>query len=172
MTKPENVLRYCPKCGSNQFNFKGERSFLCQDCGFHFFINSSAAVAALIENKKGELMLTIRAFDPEKGKLDLPGGFVDPNESVEDALRREIKEELNLDIIKMDYLTSFPNEYVFSGYSVFTSDLAFRCQVTGWEHMHIQDDITDVVFVTQENINWDEVSANSIKRIIKAHWEL
>ena len=104
--------------------------------------------------------------------LDLPGGFVDPLERVEEALRREIKEELNLEITSLTYLTSFPNEYIFSGFSVFTTDLAFVCQATGWENMHIQDDISDVVFVTKENIDWNNISANSIKNIIKTHWKI
>ncbi len=171
MTKPEHVFKYCPKCGSKKFNFEGERSFLCSDCGFHYFINSSAAVAGLIQNKEGDLMLTIRAFNPNKGMLDLPGGFVDPMESAESALKREIKEELNLDVIEMKYLTSFPNEYIFSGFSVFTTDMAFICKVDGWENMHIEDDITDIVFVNQQNLDWNQVSAPSIKNIIKAFWQ-
>ncbi|MGQ1784286.1 MULTISPECIES: NUDIX hydrolase [unclassified Saccharicrinis] len=172
MTKPEKVLKFCPKCGSEKFHFEGERSFLCGNCSFHFFINGAAAVAALIENEKGELLLTVRAFDPNKGMLDLPGGFVDPNESVEHALTREIKEELNLTVTELEYLTSFPNEYVFSGYSVYTCDLAFRCKVQGWDQMHIKDDISDIRFVSRENIDWDAVGAESIKKIAKAHWNM
>ncbi|WP_066628306.1 NUDIX hydrolase [Labilibacter marinus] len=172
MTKPQNVLKYCPKCGSSKFEFEGERSFKCADCGFHFFINGAAAVAALIENEKGELLLSVRAFDPNKGMLDLPGGFVDPNESAEHALYREIKEELNLDVEKIDFLVSFPNEYIFSGYTVYTCDLAFRCRVKGWENMKIQDDISDVKFVNKDNLDWNLVCADSIKKIIKAHWQL
>lgn len=170
MTKPEQVLKYCPKCGSASFSIEGEKSFLCTDCGFHFFINSASAVAALIENEKGELLLTVRAFEPNVGMLDLPGGFVDPMETAEQALTRELKEELNLDTIEMQYLVSYPNEYVYSGYSVFTTDLAFVCKVKGWEHLHAKDDVTDINFVTKENINWDRISAVSIRRIIETHW--
>jgi len=172
MTKPEKVIKFCPKCGSNEFQFQGEKSFLCKQCGFHFFINSAAAVAGLIENEKGELMLTIRAFDPNKGMLDLPGGFVDPLESAEEAIIREIKEELNLNITQLEYLTSFPNEYVFSGYSVFTTDLAFICKVKGWENMHIKDDISDIQFFTLDNIPWDKITAPSIRQIIETYWQV
>ncbi len=172
MTSPKNVLKFCPKCGSPEFNFEGERSFLCANCGFHFFINSSAAVAALIENEKGELMLTIRAFNPNKGMLDLPGGFVDPLESVESALKREITEELNLVIEEMTYLASFPNEYPFSGYTVYTTDIAFVCKVKGWEKLKIQDDISDIKFVTPDTIEWEQVCASSIKNIIKTYWNI
>ncbi|MCW3807548.1 NUDIX hydrolase [Plebeiibacterium marinum] len=171
MSRPEKILKYCPKCGSSKFIFEGVRSFLCADCNFHYFINASAAVAALIENEQGELLLTVRALAPNKGMLDLPGGFVDPLEKVEDAIARELKEELNLDIISLSYLTSFPNEYIFSGFSVFTTDIAFVCKVKGWDKMHIQDDISDIVFVNRENIKWDNIAYNSIKNIIKTYWQ-
>ncbi len=172
MTSPQHILKFCPKCGSAEFHFEGEKSFLCASCGFHFFINSSAAVAALIENDKGELMLTIRAFEPNKGMLDLPGGFVDPLESAEHALKRELIEELNLEATEMTYLSSFPNEYVFSGYTVYTTDLAFVCKVKGWEKMHIKDDISAIKFVSRDTIEWDKICASSIKNIIKTYWGL
>ncbi|SMO46549.1 ADP-ribose pyrophosphatase YjhB, NUDIX family [Saccharicrinis carchari] len=170
MTKPERVLKYCPRCGSKRFNFQGVHSFLCDNCELHYFINSSAAVAALIENEKGELLLTVRAFEPHKGMLDLPGGFVDINETVEDAVTREIKEELNLDVTEVKFIASCPNEYVYSGYSVYTCDMGFLCSVSGWENLLVQDDVTGIELVSRENIDWDKIGAESIKKIIRAYW--
>ena len=170
MTKPEEVLKYCPRCGADKFNFEGIHSFLCQTCGFHYFINPAAAVAALIENERGELLLTVRAFEPHKGMLDLPGGFVDINEPAEKAVIREIKEELNLDATEVKFLASFPNEYIFSGYSVYTCDLAFCCKVSNWGQLKVQDDVKGVTFVTSKTIQWDKIGAESIKKIIRTHW--
>lgn len=170
MTKPEEVLKYCPRCGADKFSFEGTHSFLCKVCGFHYFVNSASAVAALIENEKGELLLTVRAFEPHKGMLDLPGGFVNINESAENAVAREIKEELNVDVTEVHFLASFPNEYVFSGYSVYTCDLAFRCKVSNWGHLQVQDDVKGIEFVTSENMDWDKIGAESIKNIIRTHW--
>ncbi len=167
MTQPDKVIKYCPKCGSHRFLFEGERSFKCQDCFFHFFINSSAAVAGVIMNAKGEMLLTIRAFEPRKGCFDLPGGFVDPMESAEEALIREIKEELNLDIEQMVYLASFPNEYVFSDFSVYTTDLGFLCQVSDFSKIQVKDDIIGYEFVKPEAINFEKISSLSIANIIK-----
>ena len=87
---------------------------MCEDCKFQYYINNSAAVACLIFNSQGEVLLTRRAIDPNKGMLDLPGGFVEPLETAEEAVIREIKEELGLQITKMTYLVSFPNLYPFS----------------------------------------------------------
>lgn len=167
---PKNVLNYCPKCGDKAFDYDGSRSFKCAKCGFHFFINSAAAVAAVIINEKSEVLLTTRAFDPCKGMLDLPGGFVDPMETAEEAVCREIKEELNLDVLKTTYLVSFPNEYVFSGYSVYTTDLAFVCEVKSFDNMHVQDDISDFAFYPEESINYEDVSSGSIRDIIRFYF--
>jgi len=167
MTQPSKVIKYCPKCGSHQFLFEGERSFKCQDCTFHFFINSSAAVAGVIINTDGEILLTVRAFEPRQGYYDLPGGFVDPMESAEEALVREIKEELNLDVEQLEYLGSFPNEYVFSNYSVYTTDFGFLCQVSDFSNIHVKDDISGYKFIKPDVIDFEKISSLSIANIIK-----
>jgi mutator protein MutT len=170
MSNPKDIIKFCPKCGSSQFPFQGEKSFLCASCGFHFFINSAAAVAAIIENEKGEVLLTIRAEEPQKGFLDLPGGFVDPKETVEECLKREIKEELNLTITDIEYLTSYPNEYVFSGYTVYTVDLGFVCKAKGFDKMHVKDDIAGFHFLTREEIDYGKIGAGSIRKLLKYYY--
>ena len=133
------------------------------NCGFHFFVNAAAAVAALIGNEKGELLLTRRRLDPDAGKLDLPGGFTDPWESAEDALARELQEELGIKVKQMEYLTSRPNEYIFSGISVFTLDLAFRVVAEDLTHLKPMDDILDFGFYSFADIQWEEIPAPSIR---------
>src|SRR5680860_1144189 len=124
-THPLNALKYCPKCGSSEFNKSGERSLKCNKCSFHYYINTAAAVAALVVDNIGKLMLVTRGVEPNYGKLDLPGGFVDPGETLENALQRELFEELGLKINSFEYIGSAPNEYIYSEFSVFTLDMAF-----------------------------------------------
>jgi len=166
-TLPKNTIHYCPKCGSSEFSFKEDQSFLCASCQFHLYINSAAAVAALIVNDKGEILFTTRAVEPYKGMLDLPGGFVDIMETAESALIREIKEELNLDIENFQYLMSSPNEYIFGGLSVFTLDLAYLCHPKSFNHIHAKDDISDYEFIAPSLIPYDKIGGESIKKIVK-----
>ena len=164
---PENHFKYCPRCAAKgAFNVKNF-SFKCHSCDFQFFLNSAAAVTALIFNEKDELLLTRRAVEPEFGKLDLPGGFVDPMESAEHALLREIKEELDLEPEQISFFGSFPNEYLFSGTSVFTVDLVFNCVVSDFSSLTCRDDIMGLEFIKPTEIDLKEIPFQSVKNILK-----
>lgn len=165
-THPLKVVKFCPKCGSSAFRPAGDRSMKCEACGFHFYFNSSAAVAALVSDKKGRLMLVRRGVEPDYGKLDLPGGFVDPGETAEEAVKRELFEELGLKVKSMKYLQSATNEYIFSGFSVFTIDLAFRVIAESLDNLRPMDDILEYIFVSKENVDYDEIPAPSIKKFV------
>ncbi|WP_319266342.1 NUDIX domain-containing protein [uncultured Draconibacterium sp.] len=170
-THPLQVLKYCPKCGSAEFNKTGERSLKCASCGFHFFINSAAAVAALVTNDTGKLMLVTRGVEPNYGKLDLPGGFIDPMESAEDAVKRELNEELGLIVKTLKYSGSAPNEYVFSEYTVFTLDMAFQVKAESLENLKPMDDILDYKFYSEEELDYNDIPAPSIKGFVKDYFK-
>ena len=166
-THPKNVIRYCPRCGSNDFKTNDQgHSFTCEACHFIYFINNSAAVACLIFNKEGKLLLTRRAIEPAKGMLDLPGGFVEPMERVEDTVVREIMEELGVHITKADFLVSFPNEYIYSDFSVFTVDLAFVCEIDNHEAIVPADDVSGIEYSFPENIRPETLCSQSMSYII------
>lgn len=164
---PTEVIKYCPRCGSHSFEIVTERSFLCGDCGFNLYVNSAAAVACLIFNAGGELLLTRRAIEPHKGTLDLPGGFVDPGERAEDAVRRELKEELGLEVLRMSYLDSRPNEYTFGGITVFTTDLAFMIEPESLQNIAAADDISSFIWMRPNDVKDTDIPAGSIRYFVK-----
>jgi len=166
-THPVNVLKFCPRCGSAHFPATSNRSFKCDDCSFQYYVNSSAAVAVLLFNEEGELLLTRRAVEPHRGKLDLPGGFIDPMETGEQAALREIQEELGIEVHSLKYFCSYPNEYVFSGFSVYTLDLAFLAQTESLHQMIAMDDVASFEFHKPKDIDLDELPSVSMKNIIK-----
>ncbi len=170
-TNPFRVLKFCPKCGSAKFEKSCDHSLKCADCGFHFFINSAAAVAALITDENRKLMLVTRGVEPDYGKLDLPGGFIEPGENAENAICRELKEELGLKVKSLKYIGSAPNEYIFSEYKVFTLDLAFIIIAETLDDLKPMDDILDYKFYAEEEINYDDIPAPSIKQFVKNFFE-
>ena len=163
---------FCPKCGSSLFRSQDKgRSYFCESCEFHYFINNSAAVACLIFDSAGKLLLTRRAFEPNKGMLDLPGGFVEPLESAEMTVDREIKEELNIDVTNMTYLTSFPNLYHYSEFNVPTVDLAYLCEVDHINQLVPGDDVASVEFMHPTEIDLSAMCSESMKQIIQFYLE-
>ena len=167
MNHPLKSFEYCPRCGSKHFNINGERSRHCTNCNLIYYANASASPAAIITNSKGEVLLATRAFDPAKGKLDLPGGFVDMNETAEEAIIREIKEELNLDVQNPQYLFSLPNEYNFSGITVHTLDLFFKVKIDDNAIITSADDVASAQFYDLNNVNIEDIGLNSIKKAIE-----
>src|ERR1039457_2303418 len=87
----------CPRCGSESIFWPSLKNIECTACGFVLFLNMAAAVAVIMECR-GKILFGIRKHEPARGMLDLPGGFVDPGETAEEAVRREVKEELNIDL--------------------------------------------------------------------------
>ena len=129
MQHPLALFRFCPVCGSEAFAENDARSKRCAHCGFTYYHNAAASTVALIENSRGELLVVRRALPPAQGTLDLPGGFVDPGETLADGCRREVREETGLEVTSLELLFSLPNRYEYSGFVVDTTDCFFRCQV-------------------------------------------
>jgi NAD+ diphosphatase len=163
---PGEAFRFCPGCGAPGISTRSGRSILCSRCGFHFYFNAASAVAGLIEDDSRRVLLTVRAHDPQKGTLDLPGGFVDFAESAEDAIMREVREELNLKVGKCTYFGSFPNMYTYDGITYRTLDLAFVCTVESLEPMVISDEIERILFLMPSEIELDRIGFDSIRNIL------
>jgi len=163
------VFQYCPQCGEKSFKPNSEKSFGCTNCGHLYYINPGGAVAGLITDPDGRLLLVKRAGNPGKGLLDLPGGFVDLGERAEDALRREIKEELNLEIREMVYLTTFPNRYFYKNVQYFTLDLAFICIPESIETIKAADDVAGFEFFQPDQIQLNEIAFESIRNMVKLY---
>ena len=101
MKHPLAQFLYCPECGSPHFEVNNEKSKKCTDCGFVYYFNPSSATVALILNEKKELLVCRRAKEPAKGTLDLPGGFIDMNETGEEGVGREVWEETGLHLTQI-----------------------------------------------------------------------
>ncbi|MDR1552320.1 MAG: NUDIX domain-containing protein [Prevotellaceae bacterium] len=164
---PSKVFKFCPYCGAANFLWNSVNAFACQSCKQKFYINMAAAVVAVIYNDNNELLLTRRKHNPFAGFLDLPGGFVNLHETAENAVIREVKEELNINISEYRFVATFPNEYVFGGIQYFTEDIVFLCKIDDFSNISANDDISSYEFRPLDKVYIDEIGLNSIKNVIK-----
>ena len=164
---PLSQFKYCPKCGSDKFVENNIKSKRCEKCGFVYYFNSCAATVAVIINENRELLVATRAHEPVKGTLDLPGGFVDLDETGEEAMSREVKEETGLTVSEIKYLFSVPNIYMYSGFEVHTLDLVYLCKVKDLDVLKAEDDVAKLEFIKISELNPDLFGLLSIKEVIQ-----
>ena len=175
-TYPDKVFSYCPVCGTRGFEVEngfqpgvdGHNRFFCSSCSFKFYINSSIGVAAIIIKNDDELLMVRRMKEPRKGTLDLPGGFAAPGERAEDAVRREVMEEVNLILSECTpWETSYCNEYVYGGITYFTNDIIYTCEVSDWDALFVNEpDEVEPVFLKLREIDIDEIGFISIREAV------
>ncbi len=162
----DKLFSYCPVCGSSEFALNNIKSKRCKSCGFTMYVNPAAAVAAFIINENNELLVCVRAKEPEKGTLDLPGGFIDNDESAENAIVRELKEELNVEVVSQKYLFSLPNLYLYSGWTLPTLDMFFSAKIKSYNDIFPDDDVEGFKFIPVNELNPELFGLNSIKKAI------
>ena len=102
-------FRYCPYCAGpivEEVRFNAVRP-VCSSCGFVQFHDPKVAVIALAVHWN-KVLLIQRAVDPAKGKWSLPGGYMDAGEMPQEALKRELQEEVGLSVKIGELIEIFP----------------------------------------------------------------
>lgn len=162
-----NILekfKYCPVCGSSHFEENSEKSKICNNCGFEYFVNPSSANVALILNEKNELLVATRKIEPAKGTFDLPGGFADIDETSEQGVIREVKEETFLEVITAQYLFSLPNKYRYSGIDIPTLDMFYLCKVKDLSVLKANDDVANLTWIPLQDIHTELFGLRSVRQ--------
>lgn len=166
-THPSTALQFCPYCGSKNFIWDNVNAHTCLDCGNKLYTNAAGATIALIQNKDKEILFTIRKYQPAKGMLDLPGGFINTGETAENGVIREVKEELNLDVTSLKYYTSLPNTYQYKGLTYFTIDMVFFCEVESFMPLHSGDDVAHYCFMPIHKVNINDIGLQSVRMLVQ-----
>ncbi|OPC52429.1 NUDIX hydrolase [Elizabethkingia bruuniana] len=157
-------LQFCPSCGKESLTFNG-RKMHCASCDFVFYNNTAAAVAVVIKCGD-EVMLTRRNQEPSHGKLDLAGGFIDFEETAENACRRELFEEMQIEVdeSKLKYICSIPNTYPYKGILYHTMDLFFEYEVAEKFDVVLEEhEISDTIWIKKNEIDLNEIAFESQK---------
>jgi len=99
--------RFCAKCGSPTEAADAGHVRVCPSCGTHHFPRTDPAVIMLITDGDDRALLGRQPSWPE-GRFSTLAGFVEPGETLDDAVRREVMEEVGIEVGQVTYAGSQP----------------------------------------------------------------
>lgn len=94
----EKFYKHCPNCKTDlkRKEIDGRERFFCPNCAFIFWNNPKPVVSILLHHD-GKILMLQRANEPLKGYWCLPGGYLNYDETPEEAVIRELKEETGIE---------------------------------------------------------------------------
>jgi len=140
----ERSHRFCGKCGAPTRDKPNERAKICTNCGLTVFPRMSPAIIVAIRNN-GRILLARAPRFPD-GMYSVIAGFVEPGESLEQCVQREVREEVGIEVTGIRYFGSqswpFPNSLM----------VAFTAEYAEGEIRVDQEEIEDADWFTPESL--------------------
>jgi NAD+ diphosphatase len=164
MTRTIDTYQFCVACKSHLESRGSYKE--CPHCKKQYFFNPKPNVTAILSNEKGQLLLTRRTDDPFKGWWDLPGGFVDIGETLEDAIRRELVEETGLSAISLTYAGSFTESYPYRDEVVSVVVAVFDGVVDEINYQGMYEG-ANYIFVSKEAISLKDIAFGGQRKFLK-----
>lgn len=158
----EDLYKFCPLCGEkiNKALFENRTYLLCPACDFEFFLNPTPCVSAIII-KDNKILLAKRAKDPYKDLWEIPGGFVENKETLEEAIKREMREELRISLTDLKYYDSKPSIYTYKGMNnetfiayfkvTFDDEVVINSEILEYNYFHL-DNLPEISFPAHKEI--------------------
>lgn len=127
--------QFCGRCGAETRDHEVDRAKECPRCGLLSYPRLSPSIIVLV--RKGDEMLLARNARWRHGMFSNIAGFVEPGESIEQAVHREVREEVGLEVSGLRYLGSqswpFPNSLM----------LGFHAEYVGGDIVCQEDEIAE-----------------------------
>jgi ADP-ribose pyrophosphatase YjhB (NUDIX family) len=117
----------------------------------------------------GRVLLARRGVEPFLGFWDTPGGFVEPGESLEDCVRREVREEAGVEIAVGRQVASVPDTYGTAG--DFTINTFYECRLLSGEPRP-DDDVAELRWFPRDELPAAGELAFACVRAALAAWRL
>lgn len=137
----------------------------CESCNLEYYINPAPCNGVLI-TKGNSILLVRRKLDPQKGKLDFAGGFIERGESVEESIKREIQEELGCRIKQLSYFRSYADTYEFKGITYATLGMIFTAELEDDAVVTPADDVSEYLYIDKHTIPFEEIAFPSVARAL------
>ena len=116
----DRTHQYCGRCGSRTQTKETERAKVCPRCGLHNFPRLSPAIIVAVE--RGDEILLARSAHFPQGMFSVLAGFVEPGETIEECVVREVKEEVGITVGNIRYFGSQPWPFPHSLMLGFTAE--------------------------------------------------
>ncbi len=160
-------LPLCPKCGK-PFRKVSSSNMLCDSCGLDYYVSPRPCNALIIVDDNRRILLVKRAIEPSKGLWDLPGGFVNVEETVEESVIREAREELGVEVGNIEYLFSGHGRYVYKSLNYYTIGLVFTAKITSGK-LGPQDDVAELKYFAVSQIPWNILAFPVLKTTLEQY---
>ncbi len=164
---PATFFQHCPRCGFRAAETRSAGPFHCDNCDFQYYFNPAIAAAAFVLREDGAALFIRRSKEPAKGKLALPGGFIDAGETAEDAVRREVREEVDLELDELRYFTSHPNQYSYRGVVYPVLDLFFVARTKHPHRAQALDGVEGFEWIQPADVDLGEIAFPSIQKALE-----
>jgi ADP-ribose pyrophosphatase YjhB (NUDIX family) len=151
-------VRFCPRCGQEAV-VAFPRSLMCDACGYQALWSPEPVAAAIPRDEDGRIWLLRRTLHEGAGRWTFPGGYVELGESVEEAARRETREELEMEI-ELGALVG-----VYSRAEERTVLVVFHARALGAGHE--TDEASEVRAFAPAELPWDELAFWSTERALR-----
>lgn len=119
----DRTHQYCGHCATPMTQLPNERSKRCSNCGLVNYPRLSPAIIVLVSH--GEKLLLARAHRFPQAFYSVLAGFVEPGESLEETVMREVREEVGIEVKDIRYFGSqpwpFPNSLMIGFTAVYAS---------------------------------------------------
>ena len=100
-----NDTKYCSSCGEGLKDSETERAKVCKSCSKIFYPVIAPAIIVAV-TKENKILLAHNNAYPDPNRYSILAGFVEPGESLEQAVAREIEEEVNIKVKNIKYFGS------------------------------------------------------------------
>jgi NAD+ diphosphatase len=140
--------RFCAKCGAATYISQGGHVRVCPACGTHHFPRTDPAVIMLITDEHDRALMGRQPSWPE-GRFSTLAGFVEPGETLGDAVRREVMEEVGVEVGDVTYAASqpwpFPSSLMLGFFgTALTTDIRVDQDEIAEARWFSRDEVTDL----------------------------
>lgn len=161
----ESLLQFCPRCGKLTAPYQ-KNLRICITCKHKNYINPRPCNAVIFHNAENQILMIKRKIPPQKNKWDLPGGFINPGETLEKSVEREIQEELSLENINYRYFSSYYDSYTFEGVRYPTLCFIFSAFLKKSEKLTCADDAASYMWHSFEKIPFGAIAFKGIQQAL------